>query len=152
MAALLMSAPPERHGQLVEAIWDRACGQTLFLEGNKKPGGKSPGTVEQGAVLVLADGSEVKGTVYTIPGDPAAQKRLVEHGCGRPAVRTQEKVDTVIQLIHRVPGKANPAQVVGETEDDSEPAKIARMEADEANLAMWRGDLPDPGDDPGEDE
>jgi hypothetical protein len=101
-----MCAPPERQQQLRDAIWDRACGFRWWAGDNKKPGGKDIGTVErQVRVTDLVTGEEITGWVYEVPGAPDSQKLLVEHGIGRPAVRETVKVDPVIQLIHRVPGK-----------------------------------------------
>ena len=127
MLALLLDAPPERQQQLSAAIWDKACGYTLWLEGSqRRPGGKSQGGHEQPGTLTLRDGTIVKGTVYTMPGDAAAQKLLLEHKAGRPAVRAAEKSDPLIQVIHRVPGKRNilglvPASDGNATADPASP-------------------------------
>ena len=60
MLALLTSVEPERQQQLTNAIWDKACGSLLWLEGDtKKPGGKSVGGSQQPGTLTLADGTIV---------------------------------------------------------------------------------------------
>lgn len=106
LAALLMSAPPERQEQLRDAIWDRACGYRWWSGEGKKPGGKEVGARQRRVrVEDLDTGEAIEGWVYEIPGDPASQKLLVEHGTGRPPVREHAKVDPVIEFICRVPGK-----------------------------------------------
>jgi hypothetical protein len=107
MARLLMSATPERQQQLIDAIWDRACGQRVWMgDYSRKPGGKELGVHERRVRMTDLDtGEEIEGWVYEVPGAADSQKLLVEHGIGRPAVRETAKQDPVIQLIHRVPGK-----------------------------------------------
>lgn len=100
-----MNVPPERRQQLVDAIWDRACGYRLFLAGGKKPGGKEMAGQEVVGTLTLLNGEVLEGHVYTVPGDPATMKLLVEHGVGRPAQREMAKQDMVVNLICRLPEK-----------------------------------------------
>lgn len=124
MAALLMSAPPERQQQLIDSIWDRACGQRVWVGEQRKAGAKELGVKTRRVRMEDLDtGEAIEGWVYELPGDPASQKLLVEHGIGRPPVRETAKADPVIQLIHRVPGKRDwrtPVQEQQQQPDDME--------------------------------
>lgn len=124
LAALLLSAPPERQEQLRDAIWDRACGHRWWSGEWRKPGGRDIGAKQRKVTLTDADTGEViEGWIYEIPGDPLAQKLLVEHGIGRPGVRELTKTDAVINLIHRVPNRRD--RVTAGTEPEPEPEVVA---------------------------
>jgi len=105
LAALLTSAPKSRQKALVDAIWDAACGYRMWVEEGKKPGAKAVGCHVSAGRLVLENGTEVEGYVYTIPGDASAQKLLLDHGIGRPGQREVQQRETAIILRHHVTGR-----------------------------------------------
>src|SRR5687767_8760071 len=84
LVELLTSAPKSRQRQLVDSLWDGACGLRLWVEGGKKPGAKRIGDRVAAGRLTLEDGTEYEGFIYTVPPDPHAAKLLLDHGVGRP--------------------------------------------------------------------
>jgi hypothetical protein len=105
LAALLTSAPKARQKQLVDAIWDAACGYRFWVGEGKKPGAVAIGAHVSKGRLILETGAEVEGYVYEIPGDASAQKLLLDHGIGRPGIRELQQKETAIIFRHYVPGK-----------------------------------------------
>lgn len=105
LAALLTSAPKSRQKQLVDAIWDSACGYRFWVGEGKKPGAHAIGAHVSKGRLILENGTEIEGYVYETPGDASAQKLLLDHGIGRPGQREVQQRETAIILRHYVPGK-----------------------------------------------
>jgi hypothetical protein len=118
LAALLTSAPKARQKQLVDAIWDAACGYRFWVGEGKKPGAVAIGAHVSKGRLILESGAEVEGYVYEIPGDASAQKLLLDHGIGRPGIRELQQKETAIILRHYVPGKQDQGAM---PEEASEP-------------------------------
>lgn len=119
LAALLTSAPKARQKQLVDAIWDAACGFRFWVGEGKKPGAIAVGAHVSKGRLTLENGTEVEGYVYEIPGDASAQKLLLDHGIGRPGLREIQQRETAIILRHYVPGKPD-AGAMPEAETEPE--------------------------------
>lgn len=151
---LMDTVPPEWSEQLLKSIYSRACGVQLWTAGTKRPGASVPGIAPRACVLTDRDtGEVVDGFIYSIPPDPVAQRNILEHNLGRPAVREDRKADLVINLIHRVPGRKDrvtplpegvEAPAIEEPEEETDPNVALEREA----FAAAGYELAPPEDDP----
>lgn len=103
-SALLAAAPPERHQEVVDALYSLACGFRFWAGDERKPPTKARARYR----VVRSDaetGEQEEGWIYEIPPDPRAQQVLAEQLAGRPAMKSPEHRDMAVFIAHRIPGR-----------------------------------------------